>query len=98
MEDIRNQGVREAPAPAVYLPGALLERAAALTGAGVVLGLAASAATSRLIAGQLWNVTPHDRLTVATAVSVLVAVALAACVVPARRAMRVEPMTALRRD
>ena len=70
----------------------------AAAGVGVGVGLLASLATSRLIANQLWNTSPHDPLTLAAAVSVIAVVALAACYLPALRAMRVDPMAALRHD
>jgi predicted permease len=67
-----------------------------LIAAGVAAGLAAGAATHRLIAHQLWNISPHDPLTLVGAVAVIAVVGLAACYAPAARAMRVEPMAALR--
>lgn len=69
-----------------------------LVAVGLVLGLAASFATNRLIAAQLWNVSPHDPTTFAAAVSVIVGVALLACWIPARRALSVEPTVALRQE
>ncbi|HVR71370.1 MAG TPA: FtsX-like permease family protein, partial [Vicinamibacteria bacterium] len=64
--------------------------------AGVIVGLAASAGTNRLITSQLWNTSPYDPATVLAAVVVIAAVGLAACYVPAARALRVDPMAALR--
>ena len=75
----------------------ILWRALALVMAGLGVGLMASVATSRLIADQLWNTSPHDPLTIAVAVAVIVVQPLPR-VRPTRRAMRVEPMIALRRD
>ena len=65
---------------------------------GVVVGVLASVATNRLLAHQLWNTTPHDPLTFAAGVGVVLLVGLAACYVPAARAVRVEPMAALRSE
>ncbi len=69
-----------------------------LIAAGIVAGLAASAATNRLIVNQLWNTSPYDPLTLAIAVAVIVLVGLLACYGPAARALRVDPMAALRLD
>ena len=51
---------------------------------------------THLARSQLYGVQPHDPATLATAVAALIAVALAAAWFPARRAMRVDPLTALR--
>jgi putative ABC transport system permease protein len=69
-----------------------------LTVAGLALGLAASFALSRLIAGQLFGVTATDPLTYAGVAALLAMVAMLACYIPARRAARVDPMVALRRE
>jgi ABC-type lipoprotein release transport system permease subunit len=64
----------------------------------LAVGLAAAAATSRLLASQLFGVSTIDPLTF-TAVPVFLAmVALGACYLPARRASRVDPIVALRAD
>ena len=55
-------------------------------------------ATNRLLTTQLWNITPHDPLTFAAAMLLVLTVGAAACWVPARRAVRVEPMAALRQE
>jgi putative ABC transport system permease protein len=65
---------------------------------GVGIGLLASVASTRLIANQLWNTSPYDPLTLAVAVSIVALVGLAACYIPARRAMRVDPIGALRSE
>jgi ABC-type antimicrobial peptide transport system permease subunit len=64
--------------------------------AGIVIGSAAALALTRLMRSLLFEVSPADPLTFAGIAALLVAVALAACYIPARRAMRVDPMTALR--
>ena len=61
-------------------------------------GLAGALAFTRLIESQLWNVTPTDPLTYAAVSVLLVAIAALACVIPARRALSVNPTTALRND
>jgi len=67
-----------------------------LTIAGVVLGLAASFALTRFLRGMLLGVTSTDALTFSSVAVLLCAVALFACFIPARRAMRVNPIVALR--
>ena len=65
---------------------------------GLVIGVAASFATNRLLQSELWGTTPTDRMTFAAAILVTLAVGAIACLVPARRAVRVEPMVALRQE
>ena len=64
--------------------------------AGIAIGLAGSFALSRVIASLLYQVKPTDGLTYALTSVLLCFIALLACYVPARRAMRVDPMVALR--
>jgi putative ABC transport system permease protein len=63
---------------------------------GIALGLIAAFALSRLIARELYGVSPADPATYLGVVFVLIVVTLVACYVPARRAMRVDPITVLR--
>ncbi len=67
-----------------------------LTLVGVVLGLAASFALTRYLKSMLLGVTSTDALTFSSVAILLCAVALFACFIPARRAMRLDPMVALR--
>ncbi len=76
----------------------VLSGGAVLVGIGLALGIVAAVAMSRLISGMLFGVTPTDVPTYALASMMLAAVALAACLVPARRAMRVDPVEALRHE
>jgi predicted permease len=67
-----------------------------LAAAGAALGLVGSVIVSHLMAGLLFGVMPSDPLTFVGVTLVLTGVALAACYIPARRAIRVDPMIALR--
>jgi predicted permease len=64
--------------------------------AGVAIGLAGAFALSRLLTSMLFGVAPADPLTYGAVVLLAIATALAACYVPARRALRVDPTVALR--
>ena len=63
---------------------------------GAAAGLAAASAVTRFMASMLYNVEPNDPLTMAGVAILLLLVALTACYIPARRAMRVDPVVALR--
>ena len=67
-----------------------------LTGLGLVIGLAGALAVGQALRSQLLGVSSRDPLTFAGVGLLLAAVALLACVLPARRAARVDPMVALR--
>ena len=65
---------------------------------GMLIGMAAAAAASTVLVNMLFGLSPHDPLSFVLVPVVLFAIALAACYVPARRALRVEPVTALRAE
>jgi putative ABC transport system permease protein len=71
-------------------------RGMALTGAGIAVGIVGALMLSRLIAGMLYGVAANDPLTLVGASVTFAVVALAACWIPARRAAKVDPMSALR--
>jgi putative ABC transport system permease protein len=74
----------------------VLRRGVRLAGVGAMFGVAAALALTRLMAGLLYDVSATDPVTFSCVVILLLAIALLACYVPARRAMRVDPMVALR--
>lgn len=69
-----------------------------LAGAGVVAGLAASLAATRVLGAELYGVHPADPLTMSAASLALLVAAALACGVPARAASRVDPLTALKAE
>ncbi len=69
-----------------------------LTAIGLAIGLAAAFAATRVMRTLLYNTQPHDPATFITVPLVIAGVALAASYFPARRAARVDPITALRVD
>jgi putative ABC transport system permease protein len=74
----------------------ILKQGLVLTIVGVVLGLAAAFALTRLLSGLLFGVAAVDPTTFTTISLLLVFVSLLACYLPARRAMRIDPLRALR--
>src|SRR5260370_1634560 len=67
-----------------------------LVAIGVALGLIASLALGRVIATQLWGVSPYDPWTLTCVPALLIITGLLACWIPARRAATVDPLVALR--
>jgi len=67
-----------------------------LVAIGLVLGMIGAASLQKAVASEIYGLRPLDPLVLASVMALLAIVALAACAVPARRAMRVDPMVALR--
>ena len=74
----------------------LLRQSVVLVAFGIALGVATSVALTRFLASMLFDVRPTDPATFVSVVVLLVGVAALACWIPARRAMRVDPLVALR--
>jgi putative ABC transport system permease protein len=79
-----------------HVLGLVMGHAARLTALGIAAGVAGALLLTRFMESLLYGVKGRDPVTFAAVVAVLAAVALLACFVPARRAMRVDPMVALR--
>jgi ABC-type antimicrobial peptide transport system permease subunit len=75
-----------------------LQRAMTISGTGIVAGLVAAAAFTRLLKSLLYGVTPLDSATLAGAVVLLLICSVAAGWIPARRAARTDPMRILRNE
>ena len=80
------------------LLGLLLRQGMRLVICGVIAGVLASVALTQFLASLLFKVQPTDPLTFGGVALLLVAVSAAACGIPAWRAMRVDPMVALRHE
>ncbi len=78
--------------------GVVIGHGMLLAGLGAIVGVAGSLALTRLLGSQLYGVTPTDAVTLGGVTALLLLVALVACVIPARRATRVDPMVALRHE
>jgi len=89
-------GIRVAlGARSMDVSGMVLREGLLLGGLGVALGLAAAVAATRLLSSLLFQVTPTDPVTLGAVAGLLLAVTLAATLLPARRATKVDPMVAL---
>ena len=96
-ERIREMGIRLAlGAPPIRVLALVVRQGLTLAALGILLGVITSIALTPLMVQLLYGVRPTDALTIAGVPAVLLAVALIARAVPARRAMRVDPVTALR--
>ena len=74
----------------------LLGQVALTVGAGLALGFPATWILTRVIGSQLYGIKPHDPVSMLMAAAGVVGVAMLAAIVPARRAMRIDPVRALR--
>jgi putative ABC transport system permease protein len=69
-----------------------------VVGIGLVIGIALSLAVARLVSSEVFGISSFDPLTFAIVIALLAGSALVACLLPARRATKVDPLTALRAD
>ena len=74
----------------------VLSRGLILTAAGLIIGAAAALGLTRLLGDRLYQISPHDPVAFGSAFLVMTTVALVACLLPARRATRIDPAAALR--
>jgi predicted permease len=84
-----------APAQVIWL---FLRRGAVQLGIGLVIGVAGAFGVGRLLQALLVQTSPRDPLTLVSIVALLTVVAAVACIVPARRATRLDPLQALRHE
>jgi ABC-type antimicrobial peptide transport system permease subunit len=82
----------------VQVRSMILRESTWLTAGGIVVGVGAALGLTRLVKSMLYGVTPNDPVTLAAGVALLLAVALVATWIPARRAASVQPMEALRHE
>lgn len=95
----REIGIRRAlGATSEHVLRVVMERGLLLTATGVGVGIVVALAAAQLLASLLYGISPRDPASYLIAGVVLIVVALAACYVPARRAMRVDPIIALRHE
>jgi ABC-type antimicrobial peptide transport system permease subunit len=74
----------------------VLRKGTILMGCGIAVGIFGAWGATRLIRNQLWHVKPTDPWTFAGAVLIVILTGALACLVPAQRATKVDPLTALR--
>jgi putative ABC transport system permease protein len=95
----REIGVRMAIGASPYrMLGAILAEGLTQVGLGLIAGVILSIVTARLLTGLLFGVSAMAVTPYLIVVAVLAVVSVIACLVPARRAMRIDPMTALRAE
>ena len=92
-------GIRVALGAApVHVLRLVIGRGLLLIALGTVIGLAGSLLLTRLLKSYLWGVTPTDLATFILVMAAVVSSGLLACYLPARRALRIDPLTALRHE
>jgi putative ABC transport system permease protein len=92
-------GVRLAlGATPAQVAGLVIRQGLVLAAAGVVLGMIGALGATRLIESLLFSVSASDPLIYSALAALLLSIAALACYLPARRAMRVDPIAALRSD
>jgi putative ABC transport system permease protein len=95
----REIGIRAAlGASAASLVALVVRQGMLMTGWGLAVGLGGGLIVSRLLTSFLFGVGPSDPTTIAAVAGMMVAVALTACYIPARRAAKVDPLIALRSE
>ena len=96
---MREMGIRMAlGARAWQVTRLVLERSLLPIGAGIVAGIAGSLAASRMLGALLYDVAPGDPAVLGIIVLILGTTAIAACLVPARRAAGADPLVVLREE
>ena len=76
----------------------LVRQAFVMIGSGLAIGLAGALALTRVLSGFLFGIVPEDPATFASVLTLLAFVALAACIVAARRALQIDPVSAMRSE
>jgi hypothetical protein len=98
-QDTREIGIRVAlGATGSRIGRSVVARGLALTIAGTALGLGGAVWATHIVESQLYGVSRLDPASFVAGAAVLIAIGVAACVVPMRRALAVDPMTAIRAD
>jgi putative ABC transport system permease protein len=99
MQRTNEIGIRVAfGATARNVLASVLGRGLVVIGTGIAIGLVASLSLTQLIKSALWGVTATDPVTYAVVLLTLFAIACLACYVPARRALKVDPLVAMRQE
>jgi uncharacterized membrane protein YqjE len=79
----------------LHVPKLMLKKGLALIASGMIAGLAAGLALTRLMSSQIWGVSPTDPWTFFAVAALILPIGLAACGFPARKATQVDPLVSL---